>query len=301
MKRKVHKISLVSTIGQVNVFLLEGDELVMIDSGDGTNSSMKKLSDELETLGFELNEISMIINTHEHIEHFGGNATIKDVSGARILAHKLAAPLIEDMRKQMPSKSDLMDIPEEISSSYRKFRFAMYEDLKTTNVDVRLQGNESILIDDSSLKVIYTPGHTRGHICIYEEEDEILFAGDMVIENGTPDTGALPGQYGDMTDFLNSLHRLKDLKIKRLLQSHGEEVSDPYKKIEDTIQSKLIRERELLQVLEGSGKTITQLINIIYGEGKLPRFMYYGTVLAYLEKLKCDGKVKRDGEYYRMI
>jgi len=302
VKREVYKILLESdlpAIEPVNVFLLAGDELVMIDSGDGMDSSMKKLSDELKNLGFELKDISTIINTHGHIEHFGGNAAIKDISGARILAHTLAVPLIEDMRNQVPPESELKDLPEEISL-YIRARSMMYEDLRTTNVDLQLEDNESIPIDDYSLRIIHTPGHTRGHICIYEEEDEILFAGDLIMEKGTPYVGTLPGQYGDMADFLRSLRRLKDLKIKRLLQSHGKEVNDPYKKIEDTIQSKLAREMQLLEILEGGGKTVTELVDMIYGEGGLPYFTY-GTVSAYLKKLKEDDKIREDGKYYRLV
>jgi hypothetical protein len=104
-----------------------------------------------------------------------------------------------------------------------------------------------------------------------------------------------------MADFLRSLRRLKDLKIKRLLQSHGKEVNDPYKKIEETIQSKLAREMQLLEILEGGGKTVTELVDMIYGEGGLLPYFTYGTVLAYLEKLKEDGKIREDGKYYRLV
>ena len=273
--------------------------MVLIDSGDGTDPSMEELSAKLKDLGIELQDISMIINTHEHIEHFGGNSAIKDISGARILSHRLAVPLIEDMKKQVPSEQELKGLPEEISF-YIKTRSMLYGGLKTSKVDVHLKDNDLIRIDDYALRVIYTPGHTKGHICIYEEEDGILFAGDMIRGKGTPYVGALPGQYGDMADFLNSLHRLEDLKIKRLLQSHGNEVEDAHKKIEDTIQSKLARENELLIVLEKGEKTVTQLLNIIYGESTLAYYTY-GTVLAYLRKIEREGRVKQDGEYWKLL
>lgn len=298
MRKEIYKILLESDlpiIEPVNVFLLSsGGKLVMIDSGDGMDSSMKKLSDELEKFGFKLEDISTIINTHEHIEHFGGNAAIKDISGARILAHRLAIPLIEDMNKQVPPESELKDLPEDIAL-YIKGRSMMYDNLRTTNVDLRLDDNESISIDDYSLRIIHTPGHTKGHICIYEEDEEILFAGDLIMGKGTPYVGKLPGQYGDMADYLKSLQRLKDLKSKRLFQSHGAEVSDPYKKIEDTIQSKLAREREILQLLEDGKKTISEIIYTVYGDRN---YFTYGTVLAYLEKLESENKIRKDGEYY---
>jgi len=298
MKKDIYKIQLESNhpaIEPVNLFFLPNrDKLVMIDSGDGMSSSVKGLSDKLDNLGFKLEDISIIINTHEHIEHFGGNAAIKEISSAKILAHRLATPFIEDMGRQIPPDIELKDLPEEITLFIRG-RSMMYNNLRTTNVDLRLDGNRSIHIGNYSLKIIHTPGHTKGHICIYEENKRILFAGDLLMEKGTPYIGRLPGQYGDMIDYLKSLQRLKGLKIERLLQSHGAEISDPYKKIEDTIQSKLTREREILQLLNEGRKTISEIIYTIYGESN---YFTYGTVLAYLDKLEKENKIKRDDKIF---
>jgi len=175
MEKRIYKIQLGSdlpAIEPVNIFFLPiGNKLVMIDSGDRMDSSIKKLSDELKKIGFKLEDISIIINTHEHIEHFGGNAVIKDISGAKILAHRLAVPLIEDMKNQLPPDSELKDLPEDIAL-YIKGRSIMYNNLRTTNVDFILDDNKSIPIGDYSLRIIYTSGHTKGHICIYEEEEK---------------------------------------------------------------------------------------------------------------------------------
>jgi len=177
----------------------------------------------------------------------------------------------------------------------------VYENLKTTSIDHQLENNELIPIDNYSLRVIHTPSHSRGHICLYEEESQILFAGDMVMEKGTPIVGSLPGQYGDMTDFLNSLQRLKNLKINRLLQSHGKEIADPYRRIEETIQSKLERERELLQVLEKGEQTFLELVNAKYGEKNISPYFAYSITSAYLEKLRKEGRIKKENDRYKLV
>ncbi len=297
---KVYKISVESpypVIQPVNLFLLAGNDLILIDSGDGTSYSMKKLSDGLERLGFDLSDISMIINTHEHIEHFGGNAAIKEVSGAEILAHRLAIPFIEDMRNQVTPENELKDLPVEVSQ-FVKIRSEMYKDLKTARVDTGLEDN-AIPVGDFILRIIHTPGHARGHICIYEEEEGTLFTGDLITGKGTPYVGALPSQYGDMADFLDSLRRIKDLRIRRLLPSHGEELKDPYKRIEETMQSKLRRERKVLQVLD-KGKSLSEIVDLTYEERVLPYFAY-GEVLAYLEKLMNEGRVKKNERYELVV
>lgn len=178
----------------------------------------------------------------------------------------------------------------------------MYKNLQTTEVDILLEDGETIQSNDYCLNVIYTPGHTHGHICLYEENSKTLFAGDLIMGTGTPYVGALPAQYGDMNDFLNSLQRLRELKIERLLQAHGPEVEDPYRRIDETIQSKLKREGQLLELLKEKERNLDELAKTLYKRG-IPYFNY-GVVLAYLNKLQHEGRievVERGNEkYYKL-
>lgn len=187
---RVHKISLkpsLPVMQSVNVFLVEGEKPILIDSG--YEKSVDQLSAEIGKLGFKLDGISMIVNTHEHMNHFGGNALIKERSNAEIAAHEIAVPLIEDMKNQFPSEDELKEMPD-IIIEYAKARSAIYEKVKTAKIDIKLRDGDVINMDEYWLEVLHTPGHTHGHICLYERRSRTLFAGDLITERGTPSWGA---------------------------------------------------------------------------------------------------------------
>ena len=285
---KVHRIQLepsLPVMQAVNAFLVEGERPVLIDSG--YEESVGQLSTKMEEIGFELSEISMIINTHEHIDHFGGNAIIKETAGARIAAHEIAIPLIEDMKNQFPPEDRLKGLPDVIAE-HARMRSSIYEKTKTAKVNIKLKDGDAVKIDESSLQVLHTPGHTPGHICLYERESGTLFAGDMITGKGVPFVGSL---HGDIVDFSRSLNRLHELKIDRAFLSHDGETRDAHGRINEILQQKLMEEQRLLEVLKDGEKELSELVDAVYPKKGFPYFTY-GSTLAHLTKLRNEGKVR---------
>ncbi len=297
MGLRVHTISLEPSfpgLQRVNAFLVESETPVLIDSG--YEESVGELSSQLEEIGFDLSDVSMIVNTHEHIDHFGGNASIKERAGVKIAAHEVAAPLIEDMKKQLPPEEVLSEMPG-IIADHARMRASIYEKVKTAKVDMRLREGDSIGAADLSLKVLHTPGHAPGHICLYEGESRTIFAGDMITVRGTPFVGCLQGS---LEEFLESLQRLKKLRIDKAFLSHGGEVGEVHKRIDGILQQKFRTEQKLLEILGEGEKDLSELVNSVYPEGGFPYFTY-NSVLAHLVKLQNERRVKvvkREGTFF---
>jgi len=285
---KVYRILLepnLQILQSVNVFLIEGEEPILIDSG--YQESVGQLSIKLDEIGFKLRDISMIINTHEHLDHFGGNAVIKETSRAKVAAHELAIPLMEDMRKQLPSEKHLKGLPDVIVE-YARMRSSIYENLKTAKVDVKLKEGDFIKVGDLFLEVLHTPGHAPGHICLYERENRILFAGDMITEKGTPFVDCLHGNIGN---FIKSLERLHTLEIDRAFLSHGGEITEVRERIGEILQRELVIEQKLLEILKNGEKEFSELVEEVYGGKGFPYFTY-NSVLAHLLKLRDENLLK---------
>ena len=85
-------------------------------------------------------------------------------------------------------------------------------------VHVWLENNNIIQLNDKVLKIIYTPGHTSGSICIYETRQKLLFTGDTIFSKGTISAISNSGSYGE---YINSLRILKTYKIDTILPGHG--------------------------------------------------------------------------------
>jgi len=166
-----------------NVYVVKGDDITLIDSGVG--DEYNRLDTELERLQSPVRNVQQAILTHTHLDHFGGLLTIQRLSSPRIMVHKLDS---DELVGLDPALVDCVEEGETITASTRK------------------------------LKVIHTPGHTAGSICLFDESNKILFSGDTVFPNGLFGRTDLPT--GDSLDLVNSLRKLSGLSVESLLPGH---------------------------------------------------------------------------------
>jgi len=159
----------------------------------------------------------------------------------------------------------------------------------TIAVDRLVEDGDTI----DGLQVIHTPGHSPGHICIYMEEEGILFSGDHVLGIGT--TAMRPPQ-GDMAQYIDSLRKLLNYDITMICPGHGPLIKEARRKLEELIQHRLEREEQVLAGLTRGKATVMELVAEIYPE--LDKRLYEaakGQVLAHLIKLEREGKVSSLG------
>jgi hydroxyacylglutathione hydrolase len=125
----------------------------------------------IELHGLNPKDVRYIINTHSDHDHSGGNAELKRATGAKLVAHTKDALYIENGEEEM--KRHLR------SSS--KFRVEQSGPFESCQVDVKVEGDMDLTVGDLTLKILHTPGHTNGSICVYYKDSKVLFSGDTVI------------------------------------------------------------------------------------------------------------------------
>ncbi len=257
----------------VCMYVIKGDDkTAIIDTGIGDRTSILAAK---KIIG-ELGGLDLIVNTHEHFDHFAGNVKLKEFTNASVAAHEFAASIIEN--------------PMILASKKGKNAYLnVLSKLEPTKVDIGLKGGEILDLGSIKLRVIHTPGHAPGHVCLYAEEEKILFSGDHVIGIGTPYVGREGSKNGGMSDYIKSLENLLDLDLKLLLPAHGPISKKPHQKIKETMEHKLRREKEILNALKSGEKTIEQLIKETYKLNET--IMLKGSILGYLSKLKQEKKV----------
>jgi glyoxylase-like metal-dependent hydrolase (beta-lactamase superfamily II) len=278
----------------LNVYVITGIETsAVIDTGMGEVSSNALLLREIDKLKIQRNEITLIVNTHEHIEHFAGNFALQNATRAKIAAHPIAAQIIEKPTRQIEGEEMLDALSEEAARQLKNWS-EFYKMIKPTHVDRKVVDGDLIEVDGTKLRVIHTPGHSRGHICLYDMERKILFSGDHVLGSGTPYIGQWPdGSNGNMTDYIDSLKKLKELDIELILPSHGPVVKEPYRRIDETIERKMKREEAIIEALRKSEtRDIWSLTREVYNCSPNDAYFYSSCVLAYLSKLRDEGRVE---------
>lgn len=162
--------------------------------------------------------------------------------------------------------------------------------------DFTYAGGDRIPYDGGELVVVHTPGHESGHCCFYEPEQQALFTGDHILGRGTT---VIPPPDGDMALYIQSLEKLLELKIRLLLPGHGPTIDDPYGKIKEYIDHRLMREEEVLRSLREGHRTIRSIVAAIYTDTPAPLLSAAQlSVEAHLLKLMKEGRVRREGERY---
>jgi hydroxyacylglutathione hydrolase len=181
-----------------NIYII-GD--TVIDTGTGFNFT--RLYDFLKRFKISFEDIKWVINTHAHFDHIGGNGYFYN---AKIAIHELDAPVLE------------MGDAEKSNAAFFNGK------IRPMKVEKKLKDKDLI----NGLKVIHTPGHSPGSICLYDEKKKILFSGDTIFADGVGRTDILGGNEDDL---INSLEKIEKLDVKILMPGHGELVLENAKKV----------------------------------------------------------------------
>lgn len=155
-------------------------------------------------------------------------------------------------------------------------------------------------VGGDTLRAIHTPGHRFDHLCFLLEGARILCAGDHI--SGIT-TNVIAPPDGDMLDYLNSLKRLQTYEIAEIIPAHGPNVTDPQAKIAEYITHRLLREQQILHVMQvlGPGASIPQMVAHIYQDVDPSLHPVAArSVEAHLLKLEREQRAVREGEGWRL-
>lgn len=181
-----------------NIYLIIDEVIALIDTGTGMNFETVKRN--LSKFNLTANDVELIINTHCHYDHVGGDRDFIEASGCEVAIHELEAELLR--------KGDCVIT---LVGVFGKR-------LKPIEVARELHDGDRVKLGELTLEVLHTPGHTQGSISLYDPERKILFSGDTLFCDGVGRTD-LPTSDGKA--LANSLRRFAKLEVERLYPGHG--------------------------------------------------------------------------------
>lgn len=248
-----------------NTYLIgKGKRPILLDTGIGLEVYDPLLEKGLaETKGAR--EIQEIILTHVHQDHIGGAARVR----ARFGDLKVS-------KKAWPGKDEAYNLPL-----------------------THLEDNARIETEGATLRAIHTPGHAKDHLCYYLEEEKALFTGDLVLGAGTT---VVPEEGGGLIEYMASLRKLLPLDLAVIYPAHGPAIRDPYKKLNDYIAHRELREQQILDAMKAGLTEIPAMVRRIYTD--VPEFLHGAagnSVLSHLNKLKKEGVIREEGERWVLV
>jgi glyoxylase-like metal-dependent hydrolase (beta-lactamase superfamily II) len=234
----------------VNVYAIEQRAgIVLIDAGWRHPDTADALDAGLHAIGRQLADVTAVICTHSHYDHYGLAAHVREVSGApialgRIERASLDVALDRDLhvgwmaeRRAYLTAHGAAELMEEID---REASAEEFDSIRSHGEwgapDLLLHDGAATELDDRVLVAHLTPGHTRGHLMFLDEANGLLFAGDHVLPHITPSLGFEPATDGKALErFLRSLAAVRDLPAGLVLPGHGPVFSDLAGRVDELV------------------------------------------------------------------
>ena len=210
-----------------SVYLVaEGGDLTLIDSGYGGKAV--QILKRVHELGFAAHRITHIIATHHHPDHVGSLAALKKMTGAKIIAHPADAPYIEGSLPQPgPFRPTL----------YKAVWHPLLKLLQTepAAVDMAVSDGDELPVA-GGIRIIHTPGHTPGSICLYLKQKRLVFTGDLIARRLDIKLPSLAFS-ADIPELLQSIHKLSGIEFDIACFGHGWPMKqDANRKVEEFSQ-----------------------------------------------------------------
>ncbi|MBI3964181.1 MAG: MBL fold metallo-hydrolase [Chloroflexi bacterium] len=189
-----------------NVTLIRGRRPILIDTGFG--SDLPSLERLLRDAGTSPEELALVVNTHYHADHVGGNYGLQTRYGVQIAAHRWEAELV--------NRRD----PEACSVAW------LNQSVEPYHVDRMLSEGDEIDAGGVRLQVLHIPGHTLGHVALYAPDDQVLISGDAVFKNDVSWVNPFREGVGALRRTIEALERLGELPARIVCPGHGPPIQD---------------------------------------------------------------------------
>ena len=288
--------------GLVNVFVFtDGDEADLLDCGMNSDESVDAIYKALEQLGAR--RLRRLAVTHIHPDHYGAAGTLAGEGLADLYIHRLEVPLVhpryvelEHLVKEVRNYLLVNGVPDEDAEVLSNSQRALSEVVKTAEPSVQLDGAEFIDMGRHSLHVEWTPGHSPGHICLYEEGTGLLFAGDHILPELSPNIGLHPQSTPDpLHDYLQGLERMVDRKPKLVLPAHGRPFADVTARVDALVSHHHRRLDQIQEIVGRDKKTAWQVALELWGprDNLYEKRLALQEGLAHLQALAVDGRLRK--------
>ncbi len=251
------------TFKGTGTYIVGENEVAVIDPGPNISSHIDAIMTSLKD-----ERISHILITHNHKDHSPGAQPLAEKCGAKIYAYEVTGQQYADIEAE-----EGLD--------------------KEFHPDVVLVDGDVINGTNWTIEAVHTPGHLSNHLCFSFKEEKALFTGDHVM--GWSTTIISPPD-GNMTDYLNSLEKLRQRDEQIYYPTHGLPIENPKQFVTQLIGHRLRRDKEIIRAVSNGAQTIDEIMDVVYPglDSKLSlaasRTIFAHLIrLVNLSDLRCDG------------
>jgi len=293
--------------GPINAYLIDDADgrVAMIDTGLSTETCIAALHDGFAAAGKRVQDVSRVVITHGHVDHFGLARYVQDRSGAPVLVPRRDwnKVLVGETMPPLDEHLERFGVPAGFSPKIAA------ADAMSAAIAPRLDRVEPLepgarlSFARFEASVIPFPGHTPGLVCLHAEGHGVLFSNDHLLQRVSPNPLFEPVEdesgtrHRALVAYLESVGRLYDMDIGWLLPGHGEPFRDHRATIDGLRRFHERRKARIESLLEAQPRTVMGLVRELFGEAEgIQLFLMISEVVGNLEVLEDEGRVTHDPE-----
>ncbi len=282
------------------------DKNLIIDTGFNSPVCYEALMSGLKELDIDINKTEMFL-THMHSDHTGLVSSVMredsviymsevDYEYVKLMLNNYWVKNEEDYVKEGFPK-------DELATLWTSNPAKIYNPDKLFNITA-VSDNSKFNIGNYEFTCISTPGHTPGHMCLYLKKEKILFSGDHILFDISPNITRWPMVENSLKDYIDSLQKIKGYEVKLTLPAHRNNDMDLYHRVDELIHHHELRLEEVFEIVTANsglnaydiaGKMKWSLKAKNWSEAPAQqKWFAVGETLAHLDYLEIDNKIYKE-------
>ena len=303
----IHRLAIPTpfAVGRVNVYVIEDEPLTLVDAGPNSGSSLDELQRQLEAHGHGIEDIGLVILTHQHIDHLGLVGIVAARSGADVAAIDAAVQFVEHYSEEAAADDDFSTqimlrhgIPGDVVDALKAVSAAFRAWGSKANVSRVLRDGDQIELRDRTLEVSYRPGHSPTDTIFLDPERKTLLAADHLLKHisSNPLISRLPGQTErpqSLVIYLDSLRKTRDMDVELVLPGHGDAFGGHRELIDQRFTLHARRAEKLYGLVGERPRTAYELAQAMWGNVAVTQaYLTLSEVLGHMDILLNEGRVR---------
>ncbi|MDE3090841.1 MAG: MBL fold metallo-hydrolase, partial [Chloroflexota bacterium] len=291
-------------VGPINLYLAEGAELTLVDTGPLDPPTLAALRAALAERSLAFKDIRRVIVTHAHVDHFGLAAQVVAESGARVLSHARNRWWLNDFEREWERRYGFYhdvftqngapsEYADKVIQGMR--RLSQYAASIPADHFVPLEDGEVVTLGGDPWRVVFAPGHASGLICLHDAASRTLISSDHLLRDITSNPVLEPPIRGEserpraLVDYLASMEKTARLDVRIALPAHGEPIYDVRALVDARLAFHRSRLDHIEQQLDCCATTAFQLCDILFPQLKsFDVFLGLSEVIGHLDVLEAE-------------
>jgi glyoxylase-like metal-dependent hydrolase (beta-lactamase superfamily II) len=304
----VHRLAIPTpfAVGRVNVYLIEDDPLTLVDAGPNSGTSFDELQRGIEGLGHALEDIDLVILTHQHIDHLGLVSLVAARSGAEVAAIDVAVPVVEKYSVEAEADDDFArdtmlrhGIPEDVVAALQSVSRAFRAWGARAKVTMPLHDGQALGFRDRTLYVHHRPGHSPSDTIFHDRERRMLIAADHLLAHVSSNPLITRPRDGSaerpkaLVQYLASLGATREMDVDLVLPGHGDPITDHRELIDQRFALHRRRADKIQRLLEERPRTAYEIAQALWGNIAVTQaYLTLSEVLGHLDLLANEGRAR---------